>query len=200
MSHKVCHLRQRPAFCRAKDSVFHDAALPGSASCSAAASSFTRRRKVWWDTPSSRAASREETPPPPPSQAEQFSNLPGFVGKMARRWGWLAGVYIAFQGAGVALVGAIARWTFGSMFSTSNQMMESIGGFGTGGGWTYNGPPEMEGAVMEALGVAPQTSPLSGVQGVFLGVANLIIVLGVLWLAAGLILSFVLWKKGKKGD
>ena len=153
-----------------------------------------------WATPP--AQSQEETPPPPPppSQAGQFSNLPGFVGKMVRRWGWLAGVYIALQGAGVAFVGLMARWGFGSMFSTSNRMMESIGGFGTGGGWTYNGPPEMEGAVLEALGVAPQTSPLSGVQGVFLGVANLIIVLGVLWLAAGLILSFVLWKKGKKGD
>lgn len=142
---------------------------------------------------------REETPPPPPPQPAPRQGLPGFIGKMARRWGWLAGIYIALQGAGAALVGGIARWAFGSMFAASNRMMGSMGGFGMGG-WTYSGPPEMEGAVMEALGVAPQTSPLSGVQGVFLGVANLIIVLGVLWLAAGLILSFVLWKKGKNGD
>ena len=142
---------------------------------------------------------REETPPPPPPPAPG-EGLPGFVGRMARRWGWLAGVYIALQGLGVTLVGGIARWAFGRMFSASNRMMGSMGGFGAGGGWTYSGPPELEGAVMEALGVAPQTSPLSGFQGVFSGLASLIMVLGLLWLAAGLILAFVLWKKGRRGD
>ena len=98
----------------------------------------------------------------------------------------------------MTLVGIIARWGFGSMFAASSQMM---GGMGTGGmGWSYSGPPELEGAVMEALGVAPQTSPLSGFQGVFSGLASLIMVLGLLWLAAGLILAFVLWKKGRRGD
>ena len=77
---------------------------------------------------------------------------------MVRRWGWLAGIYLALQGAGVTLVGLIARWGFGSMFAASNQMMS---GFGMGGGWAYDGPPEMESAVMEALGVAPQVSPMS---------------------------------------
>ena len=142
-------------------------------------------------------------PPPPPNTVSgqgQFSNLPGFIGKMARRWGWLAGVYIALQGAGVTLVGLIARWGFGSMFRTQNQLMGGMDGFGLGGGWTYSGPPELEGAVMDALGIAPQPSPLSGMQGVFLGITNLILILGILWFLTGLILAFVLWKKGKKGD
>lgn len=143
-------------------------------------------------------AQPREDPVPPPSGQGQSSNLPGFIGKMVRRWGWLAGVYIALQGAGVTLVGLIARWGFGSMFRASNQMMD---GFGMGGmGWSYSGPPELEGAVMDALGIAPQVSPLSGVQSFFLGVATLILVIGVLWLLAGLILAFVLWKSGRKGD
>lgn len=142
---------------------------------------------------------RDTVPPPPPAQPTG-SNLPGFIGKMVRRWGWLAGIYIALQGAGVALVGGIARWGFGSMFSTSHQMMGSIGGFGMGGGWTYSGPPEMEGAVMDALGIAPQSSFPSGIEGFFLGVANLILIIGILGIAAGLILAFVLWKNGKKGE
>ena len=137
------------------------------------------------------APPQEAAPPPPPEQG-QFSNLPGFIGKMVRRWGWLAGVYMALQGAGVALAGTVARLAFGGMFSASSQMM---GGFGVPGG-----PPELEGAVMDALGAAPLASPLSGVQGIFLGIANLIIILGVLWLAAGLVLAFVLWKRGRKGD
>lgn len=138
-------------------------------------------------------------PPPPPSQAEQFSNLPGFLGKMVRRWGWLAGIYLALQGLGVTLVGALARWGFGSMFRTSNQMMGGMGGFGMGGGWTYSGPPELEGAIMEELGIA-QASPFSGVQGFFLGFSTLILVVGLVMVVGGLILAYVLWKRGKKGE
>ena len=63
---------------------------------------------------------REETPPPPPAQG-QSSSLPGFLGRMVRRWGWLAGIYIALQGVGVALVGILARWGFGSMFHRSEE-------------------------------------------------------------------------------
>ena len=145
---------------------------------------------------------QEASVPPPPAHGQgQFSNLPGFLGKMVRRWGWLAGIYLALQGAGVALVGFIARWGFGSMFRTSNQMMSGFGGFGmTGGGWTYDGPPELEGAVMDALGVAPAASPLSGVEGFFLGVATLILVVGIVMIVGGLILAYILWKNGKNGD
>ena len=116
---------------------------------------------------------------------------------MVRRWGWLAGVYIALQGAGVALVGALARWGFGSMFAGSHQMM---GGFGlSGGGWTYSGPPELEGAIMGELGVV-QASPFSGFESFIMGFATVILAIGALMILGGLILAFVLWKNGKKGD
>ena len=142
------------------------------------------------------APPQEAAPPPPPEQG-QFSNLPGFIGKMVRRWGWLAGVYIALQGAGVALVGALARWGFGSMFAGSHQMM---GGFGlSGGGWTYSGPPELEGAIMGELGVV-QATPFSGFESFIMGFATVILAIGILMILGGLILAFVLWKNGKKGD
>ena len=138
-----------------------------------------------------------QTPPPPP-QRGQLDNLPGFIGRMVRRWGWLAGIYLALQGAGVTLVGIIARWGFGSMFAASSQMM---GGMGIGGiGWTYSGPPELEGAVMDALGVAPQASPFSGVQSFFLGFSTLILVIGIVMVVGGLVLAYVLWSQGRKGD
>lgn len=153
------------------------------------------------DTPPPQAAS---TAPPAPSQ-DALPNLPGFLGKMVRRWGWLAGIYLALEGAGVALVGFIARWFFGSMFSAatkaSNQMMDVMGGFGMTGGWTYDGPPELEGAFMDALGIAPQTvpqaSPLSEMGSFFLGVSTLILVIGLIMAAGGLILAWVLWKNGR---
>jgi len=139
---------------------------------------------------------REPAAPAAPPQQDRFSDLPGFIGRMARRWGWLAGIYIALEGAGMALVGGIARWGFGSMFSSSHQMMNS---FGTvGGGWAYSGPPELEEAIMEELGIA-QASPLSGVESFFLGFATLIMVIGIVVAIAGLILAYALWKKGQRG-
>lgn len=141
---------------------------------------------------------REDPAPPPRSGAAP--NLPGLIGRMVRRWGWLAGVYIALQGLGVTLVGALARWGFGSMFRTQNQLMGGMGGFGLSGGWTYDGPPELEGAVMDALGVAPQASPFSGFESFVMGFATVILVIGIVMIVGGLILAYVLWKQGKKGD
>ena len=91
--------------------------------------------------PEPESASTFQAPPPPP-QDTPGSNLPGFIGKMVRRWGWLAGIYIALQGAGVALVGIIARWGF----------------------------------------------------------TTLILVIGIAAVIAGLLLAYVLWKRGKKGE
>ena len=138
---------------------------------------------------------REDPAPPPRSGADP--NLPGLIGRMVRRWGWLAGVYIALQGAGVALVGALARWGFGSMFAGSHQMMGGVGL--SGGGWTYSGPPELEGAIMGELGVV-QATPFSGFESFIMGFATVILAIGILMILGGLILAFVLWKNGKKGD
>ena len=140
---------------------------------------------------------RRAAPPPVQPRTGADPNLPGLIGRMVRRWGWLAGVYIALQGAGVALVGALARWGFGSMFAGSHQMM---GGFGlSGGGWTYSGPPELEGAIMGELGVV-QATPFSGFESFIMGFATVILAIGILMILGGLILAFVLWKNGKKGD
>ncbi len=96
----------------------------------------------------------------------------------------------------MALFGGIARWGFRSMFSTM------MGDFGTPGGassWDYSGPPELEAEIMEELGIA-QASPFSGVERFFLGFPTLIMVLGIVTAIAGLVLAYVLWKKGQKKD
>ena len=151
------------------------------------------------DRPAPPPPAQEPAAPPPPPQAVPGSSLPGFIGRMVRRWGWLAGVYIALQGLGVTLVGALARWGFGSMFRTQNQLMGGMGGFGLSGGWTYDGPPELEGAIMGELGVV-QATPFSGFESFIMGFATVILAIGILMILGGLILAFVLWKNGKKGD
>lgn len=131
-----------------------------------------------------------------PEEAEKAGpgeDLPGFLGRMVRRWGWLAGVYLALHGAGIALVGVLARWGFGSMFAASGEMMGQMGDLS---GWSYSGPPELESAIMGELGA--QAAPLSGLQGFFLGFATVVIVVGVIVMIAGVVLAVVLRRRGRK--
>ena len=53
---------------------------------------------------------------------------------------------------------------------------------------------------MEALGVAPQATPFSGFESFVMGFATVILLIGIVMIVGGLILAYVLWKQGKKGD
>ena len=126
----------------------------------------------------------EGTPPPEPPRPQHWS----FWERLIHRYGWLAGVYIALSGAGIALVGALARFAFGRMF----QM--TVGDRLSGMGWDVGGfPAELEGYLGMSTGVSSMGS-------VFLTIATVILAVGLLILAAGIILAIVLWRKGRKGD
>ena len=126
----------------------------------------------------------EGTPPPEPPRPQHWS----FWERLIRRYGWLAGVYIALSGAGIALVGGLARFAFGRML----QM--TVGDRLSGMGWDVGGfPAELEGYLGMSTGVSSMGS-------VFLTIATVILAVGLLILAAGIILAIVLWRKGRKGD
>lgn len=117
---------------------------------------------------------KAETPPPPPPEPPCYHRRGfGSLAWLIRRYGWLAGVYIALSGAGITLVGGLARYSFLSM--TRNLLGD---GFFDSPGW--NG----------AASVAQ--TPLV--------IATVILAVGLLILAAGIILAVVLYKKGRKGD
>ena len=117
---------------------------------------------------------KAETPPPPPPEPPCYHRR-GFGGLawLIRRYGWLAGVYIALSGAGITLVGGLARYSFLSM--TRNLLGD---GFFDSPGWN------------RAASVAQ--TPLV--------IATAILAVGLLILAAGVILAVVLYRKGRKGD
>ena len=71
-------------------------------------------------------------------RADWVDALPGMLGRLFRRYGWLAGVYIALTGAGFALVGGLARGISRSMFSSfSGVVNDPFGSLGGGmSGWT----------------------------------------------------------------
>lgn len=134
-------------------------------------------------------------PPPPPSQTGQFSNLPGFLGKMVRRWGWLAGIYLALEGAGLTLFGLVGR----AMVSGFFQGIGSTMGFG---GDPFSGFPGDYTFYVDETGhiISSASSGLSWFQSVMMVIPTVALVIGLIMVIGGLILAYLLWKNGKKRD
>ncbi len=65
---------------------------------------------------------------------EWMDRVPGILGKMVRKFGWIAGVYIAAGGAGFTMLGLIAKIMVNGMINSFNSatdsMFGSMGGFG----------------------------------------------------------------------
>ncbi len=142
------------------------------------------------------------TVPSTPAQ-NNFDKSVGLIGRLIRRYGWLFGVRVALGGLGTAIIGALARWGFGAMFAASTSMINGMGGFGGLGGmgsvqFSPGTPPEVQQAFLEEMGLAPASSPLGGIEGFFLGVANVFIILGAVTMIAGAALAVVLYQKGKQ--
>ena len=120
------------------------------------------------DTQDEPQETKQETQPP----AEKHSwveDVPGVLGRLLRRYGWLFGVYLGVAGAAFLGLGALARFMVGRMF--------------TGFGGDLDFFPEM--AEMAA------NNPVSIMAKVFM-------ILGAVLLVAGIILAIVLKRKEKK--
>ena len=125
----------------------------------------------------------EQAPPP------QHSPTAGWLGRMVGRWGWLAGVYIALSGLGVALVGGLARFAFSQMFRMVSAGWGAMDPFGSGG-WELVLP---DGTVTSG-GV----SGISSMGQVFVTIATVILAVGLVITLAGAVLAVVLYRKGRK--
>jgi len=134
------------------------------------------------EEPIQEEAAWPETEPVQP----QLDRAVGFLGRMIRRFGWLAGVYIALSGAGVTLIGAIARFAFGQM----------LGGFGTGSSsLIVDGIPVY---IPGGGDFFPGFGGVSSMARVPLTIATVILVIGILIMLAGIILAAVLYRKREK--
>ena len=133
----------------------------------------------------SEEAPREPEQAPPP----RHSPTAGRLGRMVSRWGWLAGVYIALSGLGVALVGGLARFAFSRMFRMVSAGWGAMDPFGSGG-WELVLP---DGTVTSG-----GMSGISSMGQVFLTFATVILVVGLVITLAGAVLAVVLYRKGRK--
>jgi transcriptional regulator with XRE-family HTH domain len=65
--------------------------------------------------------SLESAPNPTAPNTNWVESVPGVLGKLFRRYGWLVGVWLAVGGTGFTLIGALARYLTRRMFSGFTQ-------------------------------------------------------------------------------
>lgn len=132
-----------------------------------------------------------------PQSGQQFDHAVGWIGRMARRYGWLAGVYIALSGLGVTVVGALARYMFGQMFAVT--VNDILGGMG---GWQISGLPQgvTPGDLGFSDGMGNMAAGISQTGQIFITIATVILVIGVCIMIAGIVLAAVLSQKGRKNS
>lgn len=127
-----------------------------------------------------------------PQKQDWLDRLPGFVGKLFKRFGWLAGVYVAVAGALFTGMGLLMHLTLNSFNKLSSSMLDGFGiGVSNFGGaeWgdLYYGP--YEGMFQQVTQNNPMTVMAWGV-----------LIFGLVLLIGGVILAYVLKKKSKGGS
>ena len=121
----------------------------------------------------------------PRGDPEWMETLPKYLRRAAKRWGWLAGVYIALCGLPLVIFGAVARGVSNRMFGSFNDISGDIWGGGFGSAVTVDGVE----------------IPISGASDFFNPVAavgTVIIVIGVVLIIAGAALAVFLKSKSKE--
>ena len=144
-----------------------------------------------------------EIPPVPETPAQSgnwVESIPGVIGRLIRRYGWLYGVYTALAGLGFIVIGAIAR---GVRLSMERSFFGDMGGMSSFGG--YGGFSDFAGSGTiwydSAGNVISSPFGSSGSGAGFTNpvaiVGTVVIVIGVVMLIAGVALAVYLKKRGK---
>lgn len=140
-----------------------------------------------------------------------YSNIPGTLGKYAKRFGWLLGVYISFIGAGLTAFGGIAKFIVNSMVSgfTKTNMMSPFGGGmeismqNENGEWVEV-PAEIAEEIYSSIGGGMSCSAADPMLTSFAEnnpvsiVAGILIFVGVVMIIGGIILAWYLHRLGKQ--
>ena len=146
--------------------------------------------------------------PEAPAQSSNWvESIPGVIGRLIRRYGWLYGVYTALAGLGFIVIGAVARGVSLSMersFFGSTGMdpfgstgMDPFGGYGGFSDFAGSGTIWYDSAgnvISSPFGSSGMGS--SGFTNPVAILGTVIIVIGVVMLIAGVILAVYLKKRG----
>lgn len=113
---------------------------------------------------------------PTQEKPDWLDRLPGAIGSLVRRFGWLAGIYVSASGCAIAGIGALVRFSVKRLFSFSSF-----------------GDPYLDMQFQDFYQNNPivQNNPLLAISGV-------VITIGVILIIAGIILAIMLKRKGQK--
>lgn len=116
-------------------------------------------------------------------EASWIDSLPGMIGRLFRRYGWLAGIYLALVGGVFIGIGGLGRYLVGMMFNQNFSDGFTENGFG------FNGlVGDFDPHISGTIGLIDKTNPVSVL-------ATVIIIVGCVLLLAGITLAIVLKKK-----
>ncbi|MBQ9980455.1 MAG: helix-turn-helix transcriptional regulator [Oscillospiraceae bacterium] len=139
-----------------------------------------------------------DAPPPPPPEKEYkhypdwMDNLPGTLGRMVRRFGWLYGIYVALGGLGFTVIGAVARVISRRMFA--NSIFDTMSGFMSSAGDMYyygDAYSYIGDSFSGVLNAAAMRNPVYTM-------GTVIMVIGIVIMIAGVVLAIFLKQKSKK--
>jgi transcriptional regulator with XRE-family HTH domain len=122
-------------------------------------------------------------------------SVPGVLGKLIRKYGWIFGVYLAVGGALMAIIGAIARWVAIGMQNSSTDIFEGM--LDSFNGMTGNSPFDTSIGSSFTDGMQNAISQATTVNPVAI-IGTVIIVIGSVFCVGGIILAIVLRKQSKK--
>ena len=141
-----------------------------------------------------------ETPPvlkpepeaePAPPAGDTLDRATGLLGRLIKRHGWLAGLYIAWSGVGFTVFGIIGLVMVNSFTREASLMMGGFGGFGG----TYFTLPNGTAASIDSSGNLVVGG--GGGFGSFLAIIpGACLAIGIVMIIGGLLMAWYLRKKG----
>ena len=143
----------------------------------------------------------EEPKPEKSAWPQWVEEMPGFISRAIKRYGWLYGARTAFSGGIIVLFGLFMRLVTSSFFNTTGDMIPFGNSFGGMGWYDEAGNmvpgPNLDAGTLNALGL-PSSSVSTGFEPFDL-ISGFVILVGVLIMAEGIVLAVLLRRWGQ-GD
>ena len=143
----------------------------------------------------------EEPKPEKYAWPQWVEEMPGFISRAIKRYGWLYGARTAFSGGIMALFGLFMRLVTNSFFSTTGDMTPFGNSFGGTVWYDEAGNvvpgPNHDAGTLNALGL-PAPSVSTGFEPFDL-ISGFVILVGVLTMVGGIVLAVLLRRWGQ-GD
>lgn len=142
------------------------------------------------DEPEEESADSQQAAIPSTPGANWVDSIPGALGNLLRRYGWLFGVYIAVGGAGLTVIGALTRYLAKSMFTGfQSDLLYGMEGVFQGGAIYYD---QFGNQISSTVSGLAANNPVSIMGAV-------IMVIGIILIITGVALAVILKNRGSKG-